>query len=222
MDGIHDLGGMEGFGPVPIEADEPVFHHDWEARVMGMRLLMAFWRRWNIDAGRHSIEKLPPADYLGMSYYEKWLASVVNLSARAGLVSRAEIASGHPEPGAEKAVPPVDAKGFLAFAPKGRPSQREVADVPTFAVGAKVRTAKFGHSGHTRLPGYMRDRVGTVVLHHGAHVLPDVSATLAGEAPEHLYTVRFAARELWGPEADANHTVSADLWQSYLAPAGPG
>jgi len=219
MDGIHDLGGMEGFGPVPIEAHEPVFHHDWEGRTMAMRVLMGFWRRWNIDAGRHSVELLPPADYLTMSYYEKWLASVVNLSEGAGLISRAEIARGRPDPGAEKATPPVDAEGLLAFLPKGRPSQRDVAAAPAFAIGARVRTARFGHSGHTRLPGYMRDRVGTVVLQHGAHVLPDVSATLAGEAPAHLYTVRFAARELWGPEADPNHTVSADLWESYLAPA---
>ncbi len=79
MNGIHDLGGMEGFGPVPIEKDEPVFHHDWEGRVMGLRMLMGFWRKWNLDAGRHSIEMLPPADYLTFTYYEKWLASAVNL-----------------------------------------------------------------------------------------------------------------------------------------------
>lgn len=219
MDGIHDLGGMEGFGPIPIEADEPVFHHDWEARVMAMRLLMGFWRRWNLDAGRYSVEVLPPADYLSMSYYEKWLASMVNLSEGTGLISRSEIGSGRPDPGGEKATPPVDAAGFLAFIPKGRPSQREVNTAPAFAIGDRVRTAKYRHSGHTRLPGYMRDRVGTVELHHGAHVLPDVSATLAGEAPEHLYTVRFTARELWGPDADPKHSVTADLWESYLGPA---
>ena len=87
MDGVHDLGGMEGFGRIPIERDEPVFHHDWEGRVMGMRMLMAFWRKWNIDAGRHSIEVLPPAEYLSFTYYEKWLASIVNLSVGAGLIA---------------------------------------------------------------------------------------------------------------------------------------
>jgi len=219
MDGIHDLGGMEGFGPMPIEVNEPVFHHDWEGRVMGMRMLLGFWRKWPIDAGRHSVEQLPPADYLSMSYYEKWLASAVNLSVGAGLISRVEVATGRPDPGAEKVTPPVDAEGMLAAIPKGRPSQREVNTAPAFAIGDRVHTARHGHSGHTRLPGYMRDRVGAVELHHGAHVLPDVSATLAGEAPEHLYTVRFTARELWGPDADPNHSVTADLWESYLAPA---
>ena len=94
MDGIHDLGGMEGFGRLPIEEDEPVFHHDWEGRTIGMRLLMSFWGKWNIDTGRHSVERLRPDEYLTMSYYEKWLASLVILSTEAGLVSREEIASG--------------------------------------------------------------------------------------------------------------------------------
>lgn len=219
MDGIHDLGGMEGFGPVPIEKDEPVFHHDWEGRVMGMRMLMAFWRKWNIDAGRHSIEVLPPAEYLSFTYYEKWLASVVNLSVGAGLISRNEVATGRPDPGAGTATPPVDAEGFLTLALKGRPSERQIPDAPAFAVGDRVHTARHGHSGHTRLPRYLRDRTGEVILHHGAHVLPDVSSTLTGEGPEHLYTVRFQATDLWGPGADPNHSVTADLWESYLVPA---
>ena len=218
MDGVHDLGGREGFGPLPLEDNEPVFHHDWEARVMAMRMLIGAWRKWTLDAGRHSVERLPPPDYLSMTYYEKWLASMVNMAVEKGLVTREEIATGRSAT-EEKATPPIDAKGFLAFAKAGRPSIRDVNTAPRFKLGDRVRTAKYGHSGHTRLPGYMRDRVGEVVLYHGAHVLPDASATLAGEAPEHLYTVRFAAQELWGPEADALHTVAADLWDSYLVPA---
>ena len=220
MDGVHDLGGVEGFGPLPIEADEPVFHHDWEGRAMGVRVLMAFWRKWNIDAGRFSIETLPPADYLSMTYYEKWMASVAALALNAGLVTRAELASGRPDPSAPKATPPVDAEGFLAFFPKGRPSARPVDAAPAFAPGDRVRTRRHMHSGHTRLPRYARDRVGEVVLHHGGHVLPDAAARLTGdEAPEHLYAVRFTAQEIWGPEADPGHSVTLDLWESYLAPA---
>ena len=219
MDGVHDLGGMEGFGRLAIEADEPVFHHEWEARVMAMRLLMAFWRRWNIDAGRHSVEALPPAEYLSMTYYEKWLASLVNLSVDAGLITRDEVASGRPAPDADKATPPVTADAFLEFLPKGRPSVRQVDTAPAFAVGEQVRTARQMHSGHTRLPRYLRNCVGEVVRHHGAHVLPDVSATLTGDAPQHLYTVRFTARELWGEDVSENHSVNAELWESYLASA---
>lgn len=219
MDGIHDLGGMQGFGPLPLERDEPTFHHDWEGRVMAMRLLVGFWRKWNIDAGRHSIELLPPTDYLTMTYYEKWLASLVYLSAAAGLLSPDEIRSGRPDPGTVKAAPPVDAAGIRAAMPKGRPSAREVPNAPAFAPGDRVRTARFGKAGHTRLPGYLRDRVGEVILHHGGHVLPDAAATMTGEAPEHLYAVRFRARDLWGPEAEAGHSVTADLWESYLGAA---
>lgn len=219
MDGIHDLGGVEGFGDIAIEEDEPVFHHDWEARVMAMRLLMGFWRKWNLDAGRHSVELLPPADYLSFTYYEKWLASLVNMSVGAGLISSEEVASGHAAPGADKATPPADAEAFLQFLPKGRPSAREVSSPPAFSIGDRVRTAKHMHSGHTRLPRYARACTGKIVLYHGAHIFPDVSATLEGDAPQHLYTVRFTARELWGEDGRANDSVTADLWESYLAPA---
>ena len=119
-----------------------------------------------------------------------------------------------------RGAPPVDAEGVLAFIPNGRPSRREVNTAAAFAIGDRVRAARHGHSGHTRLPGYMRDRIGIIEAHHDAHVLPDVSATLAGDAPEHLYTVRFTARELWGPDADPNHSMTAELWESYIAPAG--
>jgi len=220
MDGIHDLGGREGFGPLPLEDDEPVFHHDWEARVMAMRLLMGAWRKWNIDAGRHSVETLPPGDYLTMSYYEKWLASLVNLSVRAGLISPAEITGAGPD-AARTATPPIDTAGFLALIPAGRPSQRDIEAAPAFAIGDMVRTARHGHSGHTRLPGYLRGCGGEVILAHGAHVLPDAAATLTGEAPEPLYTVRFRAQEIWGPDADPSHCVTADLWESYLVAQPP-
>lgn len=219
MDGVHDLGGVEGFGPIPTEADEPVFHGAWEGRVLGCRFLMGFWGRWNIDANRHSLEQLPPGDYLTMSYYEKWAAGVVNLSVEKGLITREEVRTGRPDAGVERATPPVDAAGVLAFLPKGRPSSREIDAAPAFRLGDRVRTARHMHSGHTRLPRYLRDRVGEIVLHHGAHVFPDVSFTMEGDAPQHLYAVRFDGREIWGDEAEAGHSVTADLWESYLVPA---
>lgn len=214
MDGVHDLGGMQGFGPLPIEANEPVFHYDWEPRVMAMRMLMGGHRKWNLDAGRHSVEQLPPADYLSMTYYEKWLASTVNLSVSAGLISREEIATGTPT--GPKTVPPVDPAKFRDVIENGRPTEREVDAAPSYAIGDRVRTDRYRPAGHNRLPRYVRDRVGEVILLHGAHVLPDANARMTGEAPEHLYTVRFAAQELWGPDADPNHSVTVDLWESYL------
>jgi nitrile hydratase len=219
MDGIHDLGGMEGLGPIPVEADEPVFHADWEAHAMALRMLMAFWGKWNLDAGRHSLEVLPPADYLSFSYYEKWVASLVNLSVGAGLITADEVAAGHAAPGTPKSTPPIDPERLRTFLPRGRPTARETGAAPRFAVGDRVRTAAHMHSGHHRLPRYARDKVGEIILQHGAHVFPDVHATLQGEDPRHLYTVKFAARDLWGDEAAAGDSVTVDLWESYLAPA---
>lgn len=219
MDGTHDLGGRQGFGPLPLEDNEPVFHHDWEARVMAMRLLMGFWRKWNIDAGRHSVETLPPVDYLSMTYYEKWLASLVNLSTRADLITREEVRTGLPDPDAPISTPPVDADGALAAVPRGRPSARDVTTPPAFVPGDRVTTARHGHSGHTRLPGYLRGAIGEIVLHHGGHVFPDANATMTGEAPGHLYAVRFKGTDIWGEEADPHQTITADLWENYLAPA---
>jgi nitrile hydratase subunit beta len=219
MDSVHDLGGVEGFGPIPIEADEPVFHETWEGRVMGMRFLMGFWRLWNIDGNRHSLERLPPSEYLAMSYYEKWAAGVVNLSVEKGLLTREELCTGQPAADAEPRTPPVDAAGVLAFLPKGRPADRDLEAAPAFAPGDRVRTARHMHGGHTRLPRYLRDRVGEIVLHHGAHVFPDVSATMAGDAPQHLYAVRFEGGEIWGEAAEPGHSVTADLWESYLVSA---
>ena len=218
MDGIHDLGGMQGFGPIPIEKKEPVFHADWEAHVMAMRLLMGFWRKWNLDASRNSIESLPPADYLGFSYYEKWLASLVNLMVDAGMVTIEEIAASQAAPGAQKSTPPINAAGLTEFLKRGRPTVRQVNAEPMFVVGDRVRTVQYMHSDHHRLPGYIRDRVGEITLRHGAHVFPDTHAKLGREDPQHLYAVRFLARQLWGDEGNVQDTVTADLWESYLVP----
>ena len=220
MDSVHDLGGVEGFGPIPIEADEPVFHATWEGRILGCRFLMGFWRLWNIDANRHSLEQLPPAEYLAMSYYEKWAAGVVNLSAEKGLITPAEVEAGYPSADAEPRTPPVDAAGVRAFLPRGRPAAREINDAPVFAVGDKVHTARNMHTGHTRLPRYLRGRAGEIISHHGAHVFPDISYKMEGEVAQHLYTVRFSGREIWGDDAEPGHSISAELWESYLAAEG--
>lgn len=184
-----------------------------------MRILTGFWGGWNTDSGRHSVERLPPTEYLSMTYFEKWLASLVNLSVEAGFITRSEVESGAPDPGTqpvEGAVGPDVVRKVFA---SGGPTLRTIDEPPRFGSGDSVRAAHHGHSGHTRLPRYTRGRVGEVTAWHGAHVFPDRHAAGDGEAPEHLYTVRFDAQELWGADADGGHTVSLDLWESYLAPA---
>jgi nitrile hydratase len=91
MNGIHDLGGMHGMGPIEREPDEPVFHHEWERRAFAITLAAGFLGEWNIDTGRHAREQMPPAEYLATTYYEHWLFGLERLLVERGLLSRAEI-----------------------------------------------------------------------------------------------------------------------------------
>lgn len=213
MNGAHDMGGMHGLGPVAPETDPPVFHHAWEARVHA--LTIASPTRGNIDRGRHQRELIPGPDYLRFTYYEKWLAGLQAMLLADGLVTPEELAAGRADPASSKSTPrlkPGDVTPALTHAG----SFRRDAAGPAFAIGDRVRTRNLHPKGHTRLPRYARGRTGVVVLSHGAHVFPDSNAHGRGEAPCPLYTVRFAARELWGPEASARDTISLDLWEVYL------
>ena len=135
-----------------------------------------------------------------------------------GLVSLEELSSGQPDPAAPKAEPALKAAAVTPLLRRGGPSERDIQAAPRFTVGQKLRTSTASPKGHTRLPLYARGRVGEVLLHHGAHVLPDSNAHFRGENPQHLYAVRFSARELWGPDAAARDSVTLDLWESYLEP----
>ena len=220
MNSIHDMGGMHGFGAIPIEDNEPVFHADWESKTLSMRLAMMAWRSWNIDMGRHSIERFSPAQYINMSYYERWITSLADMLIEADLVSRAEIETGQAASGLEKQTPPLTADAVPVVINKGRPSSREVDTPPGFEVGDSVRTNTDNPTGHTRLPRYARGRTGEIILNHGAHVFPDASAHGGDDAPQHLYAVRFSAMELWGANGGAKDSVILDLWESYLNAAG--
>jgi nitrile hydratase beta subunit len=218
MNGVHDMGGMQGFGPVAEESDEPVFHADWEARVLALVLAVGALGKWNIDAGRYAREIVPPADYLRMSYYEKWLQGLVTNMVDAGLVGRDEIARGTPDAAAGKATPVTPAR-IAALLSKGTPFDRGQAPPPRFSVGQRVRGRNIHPTGHTRLPRYARGRAGIVEVDHGAFVFPDSNARLDGERPQHLYSVRFAATELWGAGANARDSVTINLWDDHLEPA---
>ena len=219
MNGVHDMGGMHGFGPVLPEANEPVFHAPWEASVRGMLVLTGAWRRWNIDVFRHAIERLPPADYLRFSYFEKWLDAMIALLLDTRLITAEELSSGHKAPGAATASPPVTADTIMNMITGIGLYRRDVAVRPRFAAGDQVRARNINPEGHTRLPRYVRGHVGMIERDHGAHVFPDSNARRAGEAPQTLYTVRFTARELWGDAANPADQVSLDLWEDYLESA---
>jgi len=219
MNGVHDMGGMQDMGPVQREENEPVFYQRWEGRVFGMMWLGSAWRKWNLDAMRSAIENIPPADYLRLSYYEKWFAALIDLVTSRGLVTRAEVESGRPAAASAKATPPVAATGVPALIARGNPVRRDVAVAARFQAGQRVRGRNINPPGHTRLPRYARGRTGTVERDHGVFVFPDANAHFQGEKPQHLYTVRFAARELWGEQAAARDAIYVNLWDDHLEPA---
>jgi nitrile hydratase subunit beta len=220
MNGIHDMGGMHGMGPIQYEKNEPVFHARWESRVFAMYIATSAWRKWNIDAARHSREVIPPAEYLRMSYYEKWLAGQVELLLKSGLVTAGEIESGAPAPASAKATPPLTAdkvtKEMLANRINAR---RDLPVAPRFQTGQRVRARNMHPVGHTRLPRYARGKFGTIERDCGVFVFPDTNAHFLGEKPQHVYTVRFAARELWGEQASPRDSVYINMWDDYLEPA---
>ena len=227
MTRIHDMGGRYGDGPVtPDTTEEPVFVQTWHGRALALTLAAGALGRWNIDASRHVRECLPPADYARFGYYEKWLGGLANILVAQGIVSADEIAAGRAHGPADDSLRGrrLAAEKVVPVLRSGGPSARPVDTVPRFAIGAQVTTRPIAANqaisgGHTRLPAYAAGKTGTVVLHHGGHVLPDSNAHFDGEAPEHLYTVSFAAGDLWQHAESPADEVCLDLWDSYLTPA---
>ena len=228
MNGVHDMGGLQCFGPVTPEANEPAFHAPWEKRALALTLAMGATGQWNIDLSRSARESLSAPVYLGASYYEIWIAALCRLLAERGLVGADELAAGralHPPRPVARVLRAGEVAAVLA---RGAPTERPAPSAPRHAVGDRVRTWAGDVPHHTRLPRYVRGRTGTVVAHHGAHVFADAHASGRGEMPQHLYTVAFEGRELWPDAADRAEAgalvVSVDAWEPYLEPAaaGPG
>jgi nitrile hydratase len=219
MNGVHDMGGMHGLGAVAPDPDEPLFHAPWEARALALTLAAGAWGRWTLDASRHARESIPGPAYLRMNYYEKWIVALERLLVGAGLVSADELASGRPAPGAPTAQPPLTAERVAGVLARGGPTDRRTGAVPRFAVGEAVRARNLNPAGHTRLPRYVRGRLGVITRLHGDHVFPDANAHGEGEQPQPLYQVTFAADALWGPQTPWRGGVAVDLWESYLEAA---
>jgi nitrile hydratase subunit beta len=216
MNSVHDMGGMQDMGPIQYEKNEPVFHAPWEGRIYALSRAMGAWRKWTLDASRHNGELLNPADYFGMSYYEKWLTNLIGLMVKTDLVTRAEIESGKPAPDSPKATPRMTAADAAAIYTIRASARRDAAVAPKFKAGEHVRARNINPVGHTRLPRYARGKNGTIERDHGVFVFPDTNAHFLGEKPQHVYSVRFSARELWGDQAVPQDAVYIDMWDDYL------
>ena len=216
MNSVHDMGGMHGMGPIQYESNEPVFHEPWEARVFALNRAVRAWTKWTGDASRHAVELIPAPEYLRMSYYEQRLHALIELMVESALVTRAEVESGKPAPDSPKAAPALIANAVPGVVAKGKPASRDVRVDARFTVGQLVRARNIHPTGHTRLPRYARGKLGTIHRDHGVYVYPNTNAHSLGEKPQHLYSVRFAARELWGESASERDAVYIDMWDDYL------
>lgn len=233
MNGVHDLGGMHGFGPVIREENEPVFHEEWERRTFALMRSASSWRRFNTDEFRRTIERMPPARYLAASYYERWLYAIESLLIEKGVLTREEIDAavaklqrGEPsagelsaaqspahdgsqatDPGSQAGNPPKGGAAKLRFDPSFK---------PRFKAGQRVIARNINPEGHTRIPRYARGRRGVIHRDWGVFVFPDTHAHGQGTNPQHCYSVEFDARELWGADYPENERVLVDLWDDYL------
>jgi nitrile hydratase beta subunit len=225
MNGVHDMGGMHGMGPVVHEKNEPVFHHEWERRTFALNLATTTLGKWNIDMGRYSRELMPPAEYLATSYYEHWLWGLEKLLHDAGFITPEEIdARLHNRRPPQTAPPPPSLPMMKAadVAPALRkwPTSRVDESIrPRFKPGDHVTARNMQPLGHTRLPRYARGRRGVIDQDHGVWAFPDARAAGQGKKSQHCYSVRFTARELWGPEAPERNSIYIDLFEDYLEPA---
>lgn len=205
MDGIHDLGGMQGFGPVAHSPAEPVFHERWEA--VARALMVAVTVAIDASGGefRHSIERMEPGHYLTSSYYEHWLTAAATLAVEHGLMTHSELearAGGRIPLSGPVLAPPIAEAG------------PDVVE-PRFGVGDRVRVREWHPAGHTRCPRYVRGKSGIVVRVDGIHSVPDVEAHGAARRYEPTYSVRFDADDLWR-DGQRGVWVHVDLWDSYL------
>jgi nitrile hydratase subunit beta len=219
MNGVHDMGGMDGFGKVEPEPNEPMFHADWEARVLAMVRAMGAAGAFNIDTSRYYRETLPPAIYLASSYYKKWFLGLESMLVDKGFLAEADIAAG-------RAVQPAKPLKHGKFAVsdvervmvRGKFGRRASAPAK-FKPGDKVRAKNIHPATHTRLPRYVRGHVGVIERDHGCHVFSDTAAMELGENPQWLYSVVFDSTQLWGADADPTVKVSIDAFEPYLEPA---
>ena len=216
MDGIHDMGGMQGWGSVAIDPDEPVFREPWHGRAFAMGAMSMGLSGTNLDAFRHGLERLHPYDYLVDGYYGRWLACAETLLVDSGVLAPGAVDARARNLAGESVTEPADVEeNKPSYERGGAGSLREIDDPPAFSIGDRVTAKEIRTDGHTRMPGYIRGRTGTIHAQRPAALLPDTNAHFEGENPQHVYTVEFDSTELWGPDAEASK-LRIDLFESYL------
>ncbi len=219
MNGPHDMGGMTCYGPIEREENEPLFHNPWEKRVFAMTML-SLGGIANLDEFRHAIERMAPVHYLSSSYYEHWLAGLETLAVEKGVLTPEEIASGTLQGGGGEKPAPLPPEVVAEVVRKGVSPERDTGRlVPRFTPGDRVVARTINPTGHTRMPRYVRGKPGVIDRVHGTFVYPDTNAHGGEERPQPLYSVRFEAQTLWGPDTPSRDSLYIDLWEDHLEPA---
>jgi nitrile hydratase len=214
MNGAHDLGGMHGFGPVEPEANEPVFHADWERRAFA--LITTRPKRWTSAEDRYACENQAPADYLTQSYYENWLTALEKMLVKCVLITADELRAGEVNTPADSSVVPLRQQEVEAFVFGPGTTETSDASLAKFSPGDTVRARNLNPQGHTRMPRFVRGRRGIIANRWGCQAFPESSAHGTVEHLQWVYGVEFAAPELWGPDGNAGDSVCVDMWESYL------
>ncbi|MCD8505124.1 MAG: nitrile hydratase subunit beta [Burkholderiaceae bacterium] len=217
MNNVHDMGGMQGYGPVEIDEPGVVFHHDWERHAFALTVAVNTAGQWNIDQSRAVRESLPPLQYLSNSYYQIWVDALQKQLLQTGMVSLQELQSGQAAGPGLPGVKALNAEQLPAALLKGWPSERQTTAPARFKLGQRVRTIEAHPKTHTRLPGYCRDKEGVITGLHGMHVFPDKNA-IGPDEPQWMYTVEFSAQEIWGEDTTAS-SICLNCWEPYLVEA---
>lgn len=217
MNSIHDIGGMDNIGPVPIEKDEPVFHGDWERKVYAMTLATMGAGIFVTDEVRYMTETIPPKDYLSFKYYEKWLYSLEQMMLHKNVLTQQELESGAvSEPDLAAGIEAASLERMQHGMKNRMPVFVDTDSPPRFKTGDAIIARNINPLHHTRLPRYIRGRRGVVEMDHGIFLLPDTNAHGGPDKPQHVYSVRFSARELWGTDAPARDSLYIDLFDDYM------
>jgi nitrile hydratase len=226
MNGVHDLGGTDGLGPVAVEQHEPIWHADWEKAAFAMFPTNFVKGYFGVDEFRFGIEQMHPADYLTSRYYEHWLHTIEHYTVKAGAVDPQELEARtqHYRDNPDEPLPDRKDPDLVVLMERvvhaGGSARRESPTPPKFAVGDRVRVKDDSPVGHTRRARYIRGKTGVVDSARGTFIYPDSAGNGLGEDPKHVYTLRFRAADLWGEQvADPNSSVTFDVWEPYIEKA---
>ena len=206
MDGIHDLGGMDGFGEITVEKNEPTFHYQWEGQAFALNIVaIGILQKYNADEYRHALERMNPCDYLNASYYERVFTGVASLLIEKGFINKRELVS--------------KVSGNYPLARPNAVVENNSKDTPNaakFSVGDRVKVQDIHTPGHTRMPAYVRGRQGEIIHVAPYFSFPDNAAHGGTFREEPTYHVMFASSKLWNDDEANSDTVVVDLWESYL------